>query len=97
MSKEQWNKLGEKIASKPSADTVALKRFFFAGAAELVPDKQGRVLIPQILRDHAKIEKDVVITGSGEHAEIWDLQRWIDYNASLTDSEVYAIMGDLQL
>lgn len=97
LSKESWDKLGENIASKPSATTVKLKRFFFSSAVELIPDKQGRVLLSQTLRDYAGIDKDVVINGAGGQVEIWDAVKWAEYNEQLSDSDVYDIMGALEI
>ena len=97
LSKESWDKLGENIASKPSATTVKLKRFFFSSAVELIPDKQGRVLLSQALRDYAGIDKDVVINGAGGQVEIWDAGKWEKYNEQLSDDDVYDIMGALEL
>ena len=75
LSAQGWEELGRKICSLPSGQAKDLRRFFFSGAAELVPDKQGRVLIPQLLRDHAHLDKDVMIIGTGTRVEIWDLCR----------------------
>ena len=49
-----------------------LVRFFLSSAVEAEPDRQGRVLIPQKLRAHAHIEKNVVLMGVGARIEIWD-------------------------
>ncbi len=97
LSKEGWEKLGESLASKPSAMVVKLKRFFFSSAVELNPDKQGRVLLSQDLRDYAGLDKDVVINGAGSQVEIWDAARWNEYNSDLSDEEVYDIMSSLDL
>ena len=97
ISKERWDQLGEDIAAKPSATVVKLKRFFFSSAVELVPDKQGRVLLSQALIEYAGLEKDVVINGAGSQVEIWDAARWKKYNGDLTDEEVYDIMATLNL
>ena len=97
LSKEGWEKLGESLASKPSAMVVKLKRFFFSSAVELNPDKQGRVLLSQDLRDYAGLDKDVVINGAGSQVEIWDAARWKEYNSDLSDEEVYDIMSSLDL
>jgi len=51
-------------------------RTFFAGATDFVPDKQGRVAVPQALRGHAGLERDVVVAGGYDHIEIWDAQRF---------------------
>lgn len=53
----QWDNLVEKVGSLPLAQGKAIQRFFFSGAAEVEPDKQGRILIPQNLREHAGLEK----------------------------------------
>ncbi len=97
LSKEGWEKLGASLASKPSAMVVKLTRFFFSSAVELNPDKQGRVLLSQDLRDYAGLDKDVVINGAGSQVEIWDAQRWNEYNSDLSDEEVYDIMSSLNL
>ncbi|MPN52682.1 Transcriptional regulator MraZ [bioreactor metagenome] len=55
-------------------------RFFFAGAAELECDKQGRVLLPNNLREYAKLNKDVVVIGVSSRIEIWDKEIWATYN-----------------
>jgi MraZ protein len=51
-------------------------RTFFAGATEITPDKQGRVAIPQHLRDYAGLGRDVIVAGSFDHLEIWDAGRF---------------------
>ncbi len=95
LSKSDWDNLGEKLRSLPSSQTKDIQRFLFSGAAELEPDKQGRVLIPQPLRDYAGLTKDVVIIGTGVKAEIWDLERWNEYNSKVTDDNMFDIMSSL--
>lgn len=56
-----------------------LRRFFFAGAAEGAPDKQGRVLVPPTLVRHAGLDKEVVIAGVDDHVEIWDRSAWAEH------------------
>ena len=53
-----------------------MQRFFFAGATEAEPDKQGRVGIPAALLEHAKLGRDVVVAGVNDHLEIWDRAAW---------------------
>lgn len=93
LSAEQWEKLVEKVSAIPMAQGKAIQRYFFSGAAEVEPDKQGRILIPQNLRDHAGLEKDVTVIGAATRAEIWDTARWNEYNASQTDENVEAAMN----
>lgn len=51
-------------------------RFFLAGAAGVEVDKQGRILLPAVLREFADITKDVVLVGVGSRVEIWSRERW---------------------
>ena len=51
-------------------------RSFFSGAVEIAPDKQGRVAVPQHLREFAGLERDVVVAGSFDHVQIWDTQQF---------------------
>jgi MraZ protein len=51
-------------------------RAFFSGAVEAAPDRQGRIAIPQALRDFASLERDVVVAGMFDHLEIWDAEAW---------------------
>lgn len=95
LSKEDWDSLGEKLRALPSSQTKDLQRFLFSGAAELEPDKQGRVLIPQPLRDYAGLTKDVVIIGTGVKAEMWDLDRWNEYNSKITEDNMFDVMSSL--
>lgn len=93
LSSSQWDNLMEKVAAMPMAQGKGIQRYFFSGAAEVEPDKQGRILIPQNLRDHAGLEKDVTVIGAAVRAEIWDTARWNAYNASQTEEEIEASMA----
>ena len=57
-------------------------RTFFAGATDFAPDKQGRVAIPQPLREHAGLDHEVVVAGGFDHIEIWDAQRFREHDAA---------------
>ena len=89
----EWTKLQEKIMAMPMGKARGIQRFFFSGAAEVEPDKQGRILIPQSLREHAGLEKDVTVIGAAVRAEIWDTARWNAYNESQTDEAIEASMN----
>lgn len=80
--REEWEVLEKKLRTLPltNRDARAFVRFFFAGATEGVLDKQGRVLIPNNLREHAKLIKDVIIIGVAERIEIWSKEEWTNYN-----------------
>jgi MraZ protein len=59
-----------------SPETRRLQRFFYAGASEAELDKQGRVMIPAPLIEHAKLGRDVVVAGVNDRLEIWDRAAW---------------------
>jgi MraZ protein len=56
-----------------------MQRYFYSGAAEAEPDKQGRVMVPSALAEHARLGKDVVIAGVRDHLEIWDRAKWREH------------------
>lgn len=77
-SNEEWSNIEEKFRAVPltTKDARMFARFFFAGAASCEVDKQGRILIPQVLRSYAGIEKDVVSVGVLNRVEIWSKEKW---------------------
>ena len=94
-SEEGWQRLEERFRGLINKEGRALQRYFFSGAAELGPDKQGRVLIPQNLRDFAGLVKDIIIIGASDRAEIWDKQKWDD-SQILTDDMASEMVEKLQ-
>ena len=79
---DEWQQFADKLNQLPMANKSArqFKRFFNSGAVKCETDAQGRVIIPQTLRTFANIEKDVVIIGNGEKAEIWNKEAWDEIN-----------------
>ncbi len=76
--RSEWEIIAEKVAQLPSTDPVArdFARFMFSGAFDSIPDRQGRILLPQKLRDYAKIEDETIIIGINNKLEIWSPARW---------------------
>lgn len=74
----EWQVFAEKLRSLPMIDKEVRQftRFFLAGAASVEVDKQGRILLPSVLRDFAGITKDTVLIGVGSRIEIWSKDRW---------------------
>ena len=74
----EWQAFAEKLRSLPMMDKEVRQftRFFLAGAASVEVDKQGRILIPPVLREFADITKDAVLIGVGSRIEIWSKDRW---------------------
>jgi len=69
-----------------SREARELKRFFFSGAADAQLDKQGRVLVPTALLEHARLGRYVVVAGVHDHLEIWERRAWRDHLASVEGS-----------
>jgi MraZ protein len=75
---KEWQAFQERIASLPQFDeaVIRLKRLHVAGAVECCGDRQGRILIPPVLREYAGLKGQVLIAGLGNNIEIWDRARW---------------------
>lgn len=97
LSLEEWVRLEEQLQAMPMSKARKLQLFFFSGAAEAETDKQGRILIPQHLRDYAGLEKDIVFVGTSNRAEIWDSERWERFNSELTEESIAEAMDELGL
>ena len=72
---ETWNRFTEKFASLPMTQSKAM-RTLFANATKCELDSQGRIVIPQKLRQYANLDKDTVIIGVSDRAEIWAAETW---------------------
>ena len=94
-SLEEWARLDEKIKALPMSKAGNLQRFLFASAVDVELDKQGRLLIPQDLRDYAGLTKDVTITGVSVRAEIWDRETWLGKSQAITPEMVAQAMDEL--
>ncbi len=88
-TKGEWERLAAKIAALPLADPKARRfaRFFLSGAAELEFDRQGRILLPSYLREHAELRSEVVVAGVYNRVELWSKERWTAQSAELKPEE----------
>ena len=84
---DEWEAFEEKIRSLKSKQALELQRYFVAPAQDSMPDGQGRVLLSQKLRAHAKLDKNVLVAGMGNHLEIWDEETWDSMNPSAEQIE----------
>ena len=75
---DEWARIEEKLKTLPLTKKDARKftRLFFSGATNVEIDKQGRINIPQNLRDYAGLEKDCTVIGVSSRIEIWDTNAW---------------------
>ena len=73
-----WKRLAKKVSALPMTDrrARAFRRRVFANASDLIPDKQGRVLIPPRLREYAGLDSEVVVTGLNTYVEVWNTDSW---------------------
>jgi MraZ protein len=95
----EWHAFEEKLKNLPVANKGARKfsRFFLAGANSCTLDKQGRVLVPPVLREFACLDKEVVLIGVSSRIEIWSKDKWDTYNNSddLDMDDIAEQMADL--
>ena len=98
---DQWKELEQKLKSLPltQKDARAFARFFFAGASEGELDKQGRVMIAPQLREYGNLSKDIMIIGVANRLEIWDVDKWQQYNddGDLSFEQLAETMGQYGL
>ena len=88
---DEWNAFEEKLRALPLTNKNArtFTRFFVAGATNCELDRQGRVLVPQPLREFAGLEKEVVLTGNLNRIEIWSKEKWSE-NCNYDDMDSIA-------
>ena len=82
MSTEQFNAICSRIMELPADKAMALQYTFSATAVEVTPNSQGRVIIPQNLREFAGIESDALVIGMNTRVEIWSQPKFDEYMAS---------------
>lgn len=87
-SMEEWQKLATKLSNLPisQAKARAFARLMLAGAMDVVPDKQGRINLPEYLRQYAGLNKSVVVAGLFNRLEIWDSVTWDKYSKDTEQS-----------
>lgn len=98
-SNTEFESVHERIRQAPLSNKQArdFLRMFLSGASAEMPDSQNRITIPPALRTYAGLEKELVVTGVGAHAEIWNAQAWNDFvesnESSYADMEQEVIPG----
>ena len=94
---DEWTRFEEKLKSLPLTNKNARQftRFFLAGAAACEVDKQGRILLPQVLREFASLEKDVVLVGVASRIEIWSRERW-DVSMNTYDGDMDEVAENME-
>ena len=93
LSLGEWENYIAPIKALPRKDAEATLRFLNRNAAQVSPDAQGRIVLTQGLIEHAQIEKNAVIVGCGDYAEIWSLK---DYEAAKAAEDLDALREELE-
>ena len=79
--KDIWEKVSEDELNKPvtTEDGRKIRRQLFAAAEVVMFDEQGRFVLSQTLRKYARLEREIVLIGAGDHFEIWEKNIWAEY------------------
>ena len=99
MPLDQWKTVAGRVSdlALTNASSALLRRMLFSSAEDLTPDKQGRILISQRLREMAGIENDVVLAGVNTYFELWTPEEWEKTLEPLNDpqmmSEIFSALG----
>ena len=95
-SGESWQTFSDKVNAMPYVKQRKM-RPLFAYAARCELDSQGRILLPQNLRDFAGLTKNVTVVGCNNHAEFWDSESWTPvHEEELTPENIAAVMEELE-
>jgi MraZ protein len=95
----EWEQLAEQVSELPMTDrrARAFRRLLFANAADVSPDKQGRILIPPRLREYAQLDGKVVVAGLNTYIELWNPETWNEEREHVegddVDIEGWATLG----
>ena len=78
LTPQAWQDRADQVSALPwlSPEARQVQRNMFAMAVHLLPDKLGRIVIPQYLRNHAGLATDVVVAGVFDRIEVWDRTAW---------------------
>lgn len=96
-SEDEWEVFTEKLKALGGAAAKAAKKRYASSAVLAETDSQGRILIPQNLREHAGLDHDVTVVGVINHAEIWDSSRWVESSGEYSDDELAKALEDLDI
>lgn len=98
---EAWTQLAEKLVKLPISQSKsrAFSRLMLAGAMDVIVDRQGRVILPEYLRQYAGISKKVVVAGLYDRLELWDEDSWNTYKATTEadSNDIAEALGELAI
>ena len=87
-AEDEWKKQESRFRSLSFTNREArqFNRIYFSGACEVTCDRQGRILVPQYLKDFAKIKNDAIVVGVSNRMEIWAKDQWQEFYRNTKDS-----------
>ena len=95
---EEWEAFVAKLQQLPSnQNTRTIQRQFLSKAMEVALDKQGRILVPALLRTSAALEKEVVFVGMMNRVEVWDKSRLEEQEMQEDEAALEATMDELDI
>jgi MraZ protein len=85
---DEWEIIERKLMSLPNVDPQArlYQRLLLGHASEMEIDSQGRILLPSLLREHAKIDKPAILLGQGNKFELWSQEAWDNSRPEMLDT-----------
>lgn len=96
-SEDEYEKFVSKLKGLHGSKAIAVTRKVTARTFGAEPDKQGRILLPQVLREFADIEKDIVVIGAADHCEIWSKENWASFNEEMDKDAMIDLFDELGL
>ncbi|MGW8317876.1 MAG: division/cell wall cluster transcriptional repressor MraZ [Candidatus Promineifilaceae bacterium] len=92
-----WQEMAERVLERPLGDESVrtFRRRVFSGAVDLVPDRQGRIVLPTYLREFADIDGEVVVAGMYNYIEVWSIRAWTSVRNEIENSSDAARWDDL--
>jgi len=96
-SKKEWDKFTAKLNTLPDSVVGDIKRFIYSKTQIVTPDTQGRVIINPELKLHSELDRNAVVIGVGDHAEIWAEELWSRKEASVDKSAMLELLRQLGL
>jgi MraZ protein len=87
-----WDALATRVGALPVTDANArvFQRYIFGTAFEIELDRQGRLVVPAVLREFAGLGEEAVVVGSRDHLELWEPGKWAAYSTRMDDPELLA-------
>lgn len=94
-SRDAWDSFQEKLLALPAIKAKEVRRRIYPFTNEITIDVQGRILIPQNLRERAELEKNIVSIGVGDHVEIWNEDNYMEMQNNISDEEINLTLIEL--